>query len=70
MSVNAVIPFFHTTLQLMMLYYQTKFGCKRTSSLEDKQILSYLDPISLCCDVDTEHSELIFLLDILAHDAA
>ena len=24
------------TLQLMMLYYQTKFGCKPTSSLEDK----------------------------------
>ena len=32
---NAVIPFFHWTLQLMMLYYQTKFGCKGTSSLEN-----------------------------------
>ena len=29
-----VIPFFHKTLRLMMLYYQTKFGCKPTSDLE------------------------------------
>ena len=28
-------PIFHRTLRLMMLYYQTKFGCKPTSSLED-----------------------------------
>ena len=28
-------PFFLWTLRLMMLYYQTKFGCKPTSSLED-----------------------------------
>ena len=27
--------FFHRTLRLMMSYYQTKFGCKRTNSLED-----------------------------------
>ena len=26
----------HRTLRLMMLYYKTKFGCKRTSSLEDR----------------------------------
>ena len=32
---NAVIPFFHKTLWLMMLYYQTKFGWKPTSRLED-----------------------------------
>ena len=34
MTLNTVIPFFHRTLQLMNLYYQTKFGCKPTSSLE------------------------------------
>ena len=28
-------PIFHRTLQLMIQYYQTKFGCKWTSSLED-----------------------------------
>ena len=33
---NTVTPFSHRTLWLMMmLYYQTKFGCTRTSSLED-----------------------------------
>ena len=35
LTLNAVIPFFHRTLLLMMLYYQTKYGCKPTSSLED-----------------------------------
>ena len=71
LPLTAVIPFFHRILQqLMMPYYQTKFSFKLTSSLEDKQILSYLDPISLCCDVDTEHSELIFLQDTLAYGAA
>ena len=27
--------FFHRTLRLMILFYQTKFGRKRSSSLED-----------------------------------
>ena len=35
LTLNTVIPFFHRTLQLMMLYYQTKFGCKPTSSWKD-----------------------------------
>ena len=35
LTLNAVIPFSHRTLQLMILYYQTKFGCKRTSNFED-----------------------------------
>ena len=35
LTLNAVIPFFHRTLWLMVLYYQTKFGCKLTCSLED-----------------------------------
>ena len=34
-TLNTVIPFSHRTLRLMMLYYQTKFSCKPTSSLED-----------------------------------
>ena len=39
LTLNAAIffsSFFHRTLRLMMLYNQTKYGCKRTSSLEDK----------------------------------
>ena len=35
LTLNEGIPFFHRTVWLMMLYYQTKFGCKWTSSLED-----------------------------------
>ena len=35
LTLNAVIKFFHRTLLLMMLYYQTMSGCKRTRSLED-----------------------------------
>ena len=34
-DLECIIPFFHRTLRLMMLYYQTKFGCKPTSSLEN-----------------------------------
>ena len=35
LTLNAVIQFFRRTLWLIMLYYHTKFGCKRTSNLED-----------------------------------
>ena len=35
LTLNAVIPVFNRTLWLMILYYQTEFGCKPTSSLED-----------------------------------
>ena len=35
LTLNTVIPFSHRAFWLMMLYYQTKLGCKRTSSLED-----------------------------------
>ena len=35
LTLSTVIAFFHRTLWLMMLYYQTKFGCKLTSRLED-----------------------------------
>ena len=34
LTLDAVIQFFHRTLWFMMLYYQTKFGCNQTSSLE------------------------------------
>ena len=35
LTLNAAIPFFHKTLWLMMPYYQTEFGCKRTNNLKD-----------------------------------
>ena len=35
LTLNAVTPFLHRTLPLIMLYYQPKFGWKQTSSLED-----------------------------------
>ena len=54
----------------MMPYYQTKFGCKPTSSLEDKQKQSYFVYISPHCDLDIEHSEPIFLHETLGYDAA
>ena len=34
-TLKAVIPFLHRIFQLMILYYQIKFGCKLTSSLND-----------------------------------
>ena len=49
----------------MMLYYQTKFGCKLTRSLEDTTEIVIFDHISLCCDLDSEHSEPIYLHDTL-----
>ena len=36
LTLNTVTQFLHRTHWLMMLYYQTKFGCKRTSCLEDR----------------------------------
>ena len=35
LTLNAELAFFNRTLWLMMLYHQTKFGCKLTSSLEN-----------------------------------
>ena len=35
LTMNLVMQFLNRTLQLMMLYYKTKFGSKWTSSLED-----------------------------------
>ena len=37
--------FFHRTLWLMMLYYQTKFDCKQTSSLEELVIFWLYKPL-------------------------
>ena len=49
LTLHGVIPFFHRTLWLMMQYYQTKFGCKWTSSLEDivKMVIFWLHKPSL-----------------------
>ena len=35
LTLNAVTPFFHKTLWLMMMYHYTKFGFRRISSSED-----------------------------------
>ena len=35
LTLKVAIQFFHRTLQLLMLYYETKFGNKQTRSLED-----------------------------------
>ena len=53
----------------MTVYYQTKFGCKQTSSLEEiakKQ--SYFDYVSPRCDLDIEDNEPIFLHDTSPYD--
>ena len=52
----------------MMLYYQIKFGCKSTSSIEDTTEIVIFDSISSCFDLDIEHSEPIFLHDTLPYD--
>ena len=51
LTLDTVIPFFHRTFRLMMLYYQTKFSCERTSSLENT-----IKIVSPCCDLDRERS--------------
>ena len=50
----------------MMLYYETKFGCKLTSSLEDtiEMVIFWLYKPSR--DLDIEYIEPIFLHDTLA----
>ena len=53
----------------MKLYYQTTFGCKQTSTLEDTvKIVNFFYYISPLCDLDTEHSEPIFQYDTSPHD--
>ena len=58
---HAVIPFFHRTLWLMMLYYQTKPGCKRTNSLEDTTEIVIFWLQKPHCDLDIEHSNFFFM---------
>ena len=61
LTLNAVIPFSHRTLRLMMLYKQTKCDCKRTRSLQDrilkKSCFDYIGPRS---DLGIEDSEPFF----------
>ena len=57
----------HRILQLMKLSYQTKVGCKRTSSLEnrvDKVMFSIYEPSLWPC---LEDNEPIFLHDTPSH---
>ena len=65
---NAVVPFFHMTLQFMMLYYYTKFACKWTASLEDIVKIVILDRISPRRDLDIEDSEAVILHNISSHE--
>ena len=53
-----------------MMYHPIKFGCKRISSSVDMVETVILDYMSPHCDPGLEHSEPIFLCDILAHDDA
>ena len=48
----------------MMMYYQIKFGCKQTSSLEDTTKIVTFDYIRPCCDLDIEHSEPVFRMTL------
>ena len=43
-----------------MLYYQTKFGCQPTNSLEDRTEIVIYDYISPRCDLDIEEGEPVF----------
>ena len=55
----------------MMLYYQTKFSQKRTSSSEDIEEEPYFDHESTYCDLNFEDSKQFFFPhDSLARDAA
>ena len=70
LTLNPVIPFFHRTLRLMMLYYQTKYGCKWSRSLEDTTeiVIFWLYKPSLWPWHWTQWTN--FLHDSLAYDAA
>ena len=59
----------HRILQLMMLYYQTKFDCKRASSLEYiiETVIFWLYKPSLC-GRDTEDCEPIFQQGAQPHE--
>ena len=52
----------------MMLYYQTKSGCKQTSDLKDTVETVTFYYINPCCDLDLEDSKPIFLHDTPPHD--
>ena len=69
----AIQFFFHRTLWLMMMYYQTKFGCHGINSSENTVERVIFDHMSPRCDLDLEDSDnnyKHFLHDTLAHDAA
>ena len=65
---NRAIQSFHKTIQLMLMYHQTKFICTRISSSEDRK--SYFDYMIHHCDLDLEYSKSILLEDNLAHEDA
>ena len=68
---NTVIQFFHRTLWLMMLCYQTKLVCKQISSLEDivkksHNLIIYALAVTLTLNTVNQ----FFLHDTLVYDAA
>ena len=64
LTLNTVTQFLHRALWLI-LYYQTNFRCKWTSSLEDMEVVAILWHTSPRCDLDIENSEPIFLHDTM-----
>ena len=64
---NRAIQPFHKTIQLIMMCHQTKFSCKRISSLKDRHILIIW---SYTGDLDLEDRKPIFFEENLAHNDA
>ena len=63
---NRAIQPFYKTIQLVMMYHQTKFGYKQTSSLDDTvESHIFIRPHS---DLDLEYSGPIFLHDTSPYD--
>ena len=60
---------FAQTLWLMIMYHQTKLGCKRISSSEDtaETMLFHITPH---CDYDLEDTKTTSLHYTLVHDTA
>ena len=57
MTLKAAKQSFHKKLQFMMMYHETKFGCKRIGS--SQAIIKRHIP-KLWCELDTENSNTIY----------
>ena len=63
-TLNTGSRYFHKILWLMMIYHQTKFGCKIIPSSEGIVLLLYL---STCHDLGLKGSISVFLHDSLSY---